>query len=162
MNFLHRVFLSMYIVLNLFSYADAEAIPSGYEKVDWSSSVESVRLKYPKGQLSKLADEVIYRQFKPNQQVGRRNFAFKNGRLHTVSIALEKQYVEKHGIEKLFQEYVKRYGEGVMDSSQAPHMISYLWSGVGTKISFSYAPKRPDMTVIIFESVDKAVGTVNN
>lgn len=155
MSIFCHVILSICLMILLFSSSEAGTIPTGYEKVGWNSSVESVRAKYPKGQINKLSDEVIYRQFRPNRQVARRNFAFKNGRLHTVSVTFEKEYVEKHGIEKLFQEYVKRYGEAVMDSSQAPHMISYLWSGVDTKISLSFAPKRPDMTVILYELIEK-------
>lgn len=154
MNFLSRVLLTLYLVLNLFSDSDAGVIPSGYEKVAWNSSVETVRINYPRGQISKLADAIIYRQYKPINKILRRNFAFKEGLLHTVSLTYEKQYVVKQGIEKIFQDFVRSYGEGKMDSSQAPHMISYVWQENGTKISFSYAPKRPDMTVMIFESVN--------
>jgi len=126
----------------------------GYEKVDWSSTVESVQVKYPRGQINRLAGEVIYRQFKPSKQISRRNFAFKKGFLRTVSVTFDKQYVVNQGIEKLFQGFIEKYGEGVMDGSQAPYMISYMWHGRDTKVTFSYAPKRPDMTVILYEYAD--------
>ena len=152
MNRLCRTILSANIILaHLFSYSSAGTIPSGYENIAWNSGVEAVMAKYPKGQLGKLADELIYRQYKPNQQIARRNFAFKNGKLHTVSLTFDKRYVEKHGIEKLLAEHSKLYGEAEVDRSQAPHMISCVWQSDKTRISFAYAPKRPDMTVVIYE-----------
>jgi len=152
----------MSTVLYLFSYSEAGTITAGDEKVGWNTSFESVQIKYPKGNISTLADATIYRQYKPVKKILRRNFAFKKGLLHAVSVTFEEKYVVKYGIEKLFQDFVKVYGDGVMDSSRAPHMISYVWQDNGTRISFSYAPKRPDMTVVIFESVDKVGGTANN
>jgi hypothetical protein len=151
------LFISFFIVFNLFSYSEAGTIPAGYEKVGWNSSVESVRVKYPGGQIVTLADAIIYRQYKPVNNILRRNFAFKNGFLRTVSVTLEKRYVVKLGVEKLRQDYVRKYGDGQMDSSQAPHIINCVWEDSGTRIYLSYAPKRPDMTVIIFESAYDAV-----
>jgi hypothetical protein len=135
----------------LISVSDAGNIPDSYEKVSWDSSVKSVVAKYPQGRLGKLAEELIYRQYKPNAQIARRNFAFREGKLHTVTVTYEKRYIEKHGIERLLQMHSKRYGEGVMDASQAPHMISWSWQSASTRILFAYAPKRPDMTVMIYE-----------
>jgi len=60
----------------------------------------------------------------------------------------------------MLQDFVKSYCEGQMDISQVPHMINYVWQDKDTKISFSYASKRPDMTVITFESVGEAAGQI--
>lgn len=135
----------------------AATIPSGYEKLDWNTGFSEVKNIYRHGQMAKLGEEVIYKQNKPTHEVARRNFGFRNGRLHTVSITFNKGFIEKKGIEQLLIEQKKKFGEGVMDRSQAPHMINYVWEGGDTKITFAYAPKRPDMTVIIFEQ--KVSGT---
>ena len=133
------------------SFSFASSVPSGYERILWNSGIEKVAHKYPRGQTGKLGQEVFYRQLKPNVTIARRNFAFKNDRLHTVSVAYDRRYVEKKGIERLLAGQKKVFGEGVMDISQAPHMISCRWENRDTTVTFSYAPKRPDMTVIVYE-----------
>lgn len=131
--------------------SEAGTTHSVYEKLAWDSSIKSVIARYPRGQIGKLAEEVVYRQYKPSPQIARRNFAFSKDKLHTVTVVYEKHYIEKYGIEKLLRDYSKRYGDGVMNTSQAPHMISCSWQSGDTRVQLAYAPKRPDMTVIIYE-----------
>jgi len=45
----------------------------------------------------------------------------------------------------------KQYGEGVIDRSSAPHMVTYRWQGKDIRITFAYAPKRPEFTVLMYE-----------
>ena len=136
------------------SDASAGTILDGYEKLDWNSEFAKILKLYPRGQLVKLGSEVVYKQQKPTKAIARRNFAFNNGKLHTISQVFEKNYVEKIGIERLLDAKKKIYGEGRIDRSQAPHMVRYIWYGLDTKTTFAYAPKRPDMTMIIYEQVE--------
>ena len=38
-----------------------------------------------------------------------------------------------------------------MDRSNAPHMMSYRWEDARTRITFAYAPKKPEMTILMYE-----------
>jgi len=154
MNLPSKIAATLFMLLAVMIVnSEAVTIRPGYEKVLWDSAVESVISKYPRGQLGKLAEEVVYRQYKPSPTIARRNFAFSKNKLHTVTVVYEKRYIEKYGIEKLLGDYSKRYGDGLMDAAQAPHMISCSWQSDNTRILLSYAPKRPDMTVIIYEKI---------
>lgn len=148
-----RWFVYIMLVGLLFWTLDAHAatIPTGYEKLGWAADVAQVSKLYPRGQMVKLGNEVIYKQQKPTRVLARRNFAFNNGKLHAVSCTFEKKYVETKGIVQLLGEQKKNFGEGRVDRSQAPHMITYTWEGTDTRITFAYAPKRPDMTMIMYE-----------
>lgn len=152
-HFVVAIFMGL---LLLMSNVHAGTIPSGYEKLSWGAEFTQVSKKYPRGQLAKLGSEVIYKQQKPTKMIARRNFAFSNGRLHAITIAFEKRYIESKGIEQLLGEQKQSFGEGHMDRSQAPHMIRYIWEGADTKITFAYAPKRPDMTMIMYEQKGSA------
>lgn len=137
----------------LFSAAHAFAgtVPPGYEKLRWDTKLATVATRYPHGITARLGDEVVYRQQRPDKTIFRRNFAFREGKLHTVVVTFEKRYVEKKGIEHILRELEKQLGEGSMDRSRAPDMITTIWEGNGSRITFSYAPRRPDMTVIMYE-----------
>jgi len=124
---------------------------SGYEKLGWDADIAQVVKMYPRGQMAKLGEEVIYKQIRPSKAIARRSFGFRNGKLHAVAVTLEKRHVEKMGIEQILGEQIKFFGEGNMDRSKAPHMINYIWDGADTRIIFGYAPKRPDMSVIMYE-----------
>jgi len=128
---------------------------SGYENLAWNTGFSRVYKKYPGGQMTRFGDEGVYKQQKPTKSIARRNFGFKNGKLHAVSITFEKGYIQAKGIGKVLSDQKSNFGEGVMDRSLAPHMIKYVWDGIDTKITFAYAPKRPDMTVIMFEEKGK-------
>ena len=68
-----------------------------------------------------------------------------------VSVTMDPSYVKKNGIEKLVAMQKKKYGEGIIDRTGAPHIVSYRWQGNGVKITFAYAPKKPEFTVMMFE-----------
>ena len=78
-------------------------------------------------------------------------FFFAADKLVTVSVTLDPDYVKKNGIEKLLAKQKKLYGEGVIDRSGAPHMVTCIWQDQSTRVTFAYAPKRPDMTVLMYE-----------
>ena len=147
----YRVIGALACLLFTAIYAVAGTVPSGYEKLAWNTNFAKVVKMYPRGQTVRLGDEVVYRQLRPDRTISRRNFAFREGKLHTVAVTLEKRYVEKKGIEHVLQDQISRFGEGNMDRSRAPDMINYIWEGGGSRITFAYAPKHPDMTVIMYE-----------
>ena len=145
------VLVMVVCLLSCAAAASGGSTLSGYEKLGWNAEFAQVVKRYPRGQMAKLGEEVIYKQIRPSKEIARRSFGFRNGKLHAVAVTLEKRYVERRGIERILSEQIKFFGEGNMDRSKAPHMINYIWEGADTRIIFAYAPKRPDMTVIMFE-----------
>lgn len=139
------------LILSCTATAHAD-VASGYEKTAWGTEFAKVVKKYPKGTIAKTGEDmVVYRQTTPARNITRRLFGFRNGRLYTVSVTFDKGYVQKKGLENMLAEQKKKIGEAKVDSSQAPHMVSCAWEGKDTKITFAYAPKRPDMTVIMYD-----------
>jgi hypothetical protein len=160
LNFLGRLLLFFWVLISVLTLSSIHSEASsawlkGYEAATWGSSVESIIARYPKGHLGKMADEVIYRQFNPTARIARRNFAFNSGKLHTVTVIYAQKHIEKYGIDKLLQDFNRLHGEGVMDVSQAPHMLSCTWEAGEIKVTLAYAPKRPDMTVAIYQKSNK-------
>ncbi len=147
------VVVAISLVLNMLAFADKTL--SGYESLGWNDGFSRVYNKYPGGQMMKFGVEAVYKQQKPAKSIARRSFGFKDGKLHAVSVTYEKNYVKRIGIERLLSELKRNFGEGTMDRSLAPHMIKYIWDGIDTKITFAYAPKRPDMTVIMYEEKNR-------
>lgn len=147
-----RLFLLVTFVLLLFGEAVAAPIFAGYGKVPWGADVKKVTKAYPKGKMSKLGPQDVYRQVKPSKDIKQRSFAFVNNQLVAVSVTLNPDYVKKNGIEKLVGQQKKLYGEGVIDRTSAPHMVTYRWQDKGIRITFAYAPKRPEMTVLMYEN----------
>lgn len=127
------------------------AVLSGYERVTWGASINDVAKHYPRGQKGQLGGELFYRQFKPSTAIARRNFAFKDNRLHVVSVSYDRRYIEKHGLERLLAEQCKLHGKGRLDTVMAPQMVSWVWEHADTKVTLSYVPKRPDITVMLYE-----------
>jgi hypothetical protein len=141
------------LLLTLFSATTLQAaqIFTGYGKTKWNSDIKSVTKAYPKGKMAKLGAQDIYKQLKPSKEIKQRTFAFSEGKLVAVSVTLDPEHVKKNGIEKVLASQQKQYGEGAMDRSGAPHMITYRWQDNATRITFAYAPKRPEMTVLMYE-----------
>jgi len=133
------------------SIATAAQIFAGYGKQPWGASVKSVEKAYPKGTLSKLGTQDLYKQLKPSREIKQRSFAFTGNKLVAVSVTMDPAYVKKNGIEKLLAKQTKQYGDGVIDRSSAPHMVTYRWQDQSTRITFAYAPKKPEMTVLMYE-----------
>jgi len=139
------------LTILLASAAVAAQLFAGYGKQPWGASMKSVEKAYPKGTLSKLGTQDLYKQLKPSSEIKQRSFAFTDNKLVAVSVTMDPAYVKKNGIEKLLAKQQKQYGEGEIDRSGAPHMLKYLWQDQSTRITFAYAPKRPEMTVLMYE-----------
>lgn len=148
-----RKYLPVFCLLTflLASSVFAAQIFAGYGKQPWGADVKSVAKAYPKGTMAKLGTQDIYKQLNPSREIKQRTFAFAANKLVAVSVTLDPAYVKKSGIEKLLEKQKKQYGEGAIDRSGAPHMVKYLWQDQSTMITFAYAPKRPEMTVLMFE-----------
>jgi hypothetical protein len=141
------------VALLFVTQADLSAAPlfAGYAKTPWGADVKTVTKAYPKGKMSKLGAQDIYRQLNPSPEIKQRSFAFAGGKLVAVSVTLNPGHVKKAGIEKLLAKQKKLNGEGVMDRTGAPHMVTYRWQDRATRITFAYAPKSPEMTVLMYE-----------
>ncbi|KAF0219499.1 MAG: hypothetical protein FD174_1959 [Geobacteraceae bacterium] len=124
---------------------------AGYAGMKWGTDLHKVMNKYRNGNLGKLGDQVIYKQVKPNREMSQRTFGFKESGLNAVSVTFNAAYVKKTGIENLLAKHKKSYGEGVMDRSAAPHMITYVWEDGNSRITFAYSPRRPEMTVLMYQ-----------
>jgi len=123
----------------------------GYGKQPWGAGIKSVTKAYPKGKMAKLGNQDIYKQVNPSKEIKQRSFAFASNKLVAVSVTMDPGYVNKNGIEKLLGKQKKLYGDGLIDRTGAPHMVKYTWQDQGTRITFAYAPKRPEMTVLMYE-----------
>jgi hypothetical protein len=145
------IFLLCLLTLLLATVASAAQIFAGYGKHKWGADMKSVTRSYPKGKPAKLGAQDIYKQLKPSADIKQRTFAFKGDKLVAVSVTMDPAYVSKNGIEKLLDKQKKQYGEGVIDRTGAPHMVTYRWQDQSTRITFAYAPKRPEMTVLMYE-----------
>lgn len=145
------IFLFCLLTFLLAAVASAAQLFAGYGKQPWGASIKSVKKAYPKGTLSKLGTQDLYKQLKPSSEIKQRSFAFTANKLVAVSITMNPAYVQKTGIEKLLAIQKKQYGDGLIDRSGAPHMVTYRWQDQSTRITFAYAPKRPEMTVLMYE-----------
>jgi hypothetical protein len=143
----------MFLALLLLSVVSVCAAPlfDGYGKQPWGASIKSVAKAYPKGKMAKLGNQEIYKQVNPSKEIKQRTFAFAEKKLVAVSVTMAPEYVSKNGIEKLLEKQKKLYGDGLIDRTGAPHMVTYRWQGQGTRVTFAYAPKRPEMTVLMYE-----------
>ena len=139
------------LTILLASAAFAAQLFAGYGKQPWGASVKSVEKAYPKGKLSKLGTQDLYKQLNPSREIKQRSFAFTGNKLVAVSVTMDPAYVKKNGIENLLAKQQKQFGQGDIDRSGAPHMVKYLWQDQSTRITFAYAPKRPEMTVLMYE-----------
>jgi hypothetical protein len=147
-----KIYLMFLPLLFLFAVSVCAApLFDGYGKQPWGASIKSVTKAYPKGKLAKLGTQDIYKQVNPSKEIRQRTFAFAADKLVAVSVTMDPDYVTKQGIEKLLEKQKKLYGDGLVDRSGAPHMVTYRWQGQGTRITFAYAPKRPEMTVLMYE-----------
>jgi hypothetical protein len=128
----------------------AAEIFGGYGKMPWGTDINSITKAYPKGKMDKLGTQDIYKQLKPAKDIKQRIFVFNDNKLVEVTVTMDPDYVKKTGIEKLLARQKKIYGEGVIDRTREPHMVTLLWQDKDTRITFVYAPKRPDMAVMMY------------
>ncbi len=133
------------------SVAFAAGVPDGYAGLKWGTDMQAIKKQYRGGTESKIHDDVLYKQTSPNREIAARIFTFKDTKLISVSVKFDAEYVMKIGIDSLLAQHKKAYGEGTPDKSQGPHMVMYRWDGHTTRITYAYAPKRPDMCVILFQ-----------
>jgi hypothetical protein len=145
------VIATLFLILGLGLPAFAAGLFAGYAKMPWGTDAHKIVNAFPKGEMGRLGSQDIYKQKNPNKELKQRSFAFKDGKLTAVSVTFNPAYVKKAGIEKLLASHKKSYGEGAIDRSNAPHMVSYRWEDAQTRITFAYAPQRLDMTVLMFE-----------
>lgn len=129
----------------------ATAFFPGYLKSPWDTEVARIMKSYPKGALGRLHNQVIYKQTQPSKDLRQRSFAFRDNKLYAVTVSYTPAYVQKIGIENLLATHQKNFGQGQMDRSNAPHLISYSWEDEKTKIIFAYAPRKPEYTVLMFQ-----------
>lgn len=147
----NSLFIIVSLVFLLCVEVFAAPLFAGYGKVPWGADLKTVSKSYPKGKMSKLGAQDVYKQLAPSKEVKQRSFAFAGNKLVAVSVTMNPDYVKKNGIEKLLAMQKKQYGEGVIDRSSAPHMVTYRWQGKDIRITFAYAPKRPEFTVLMYE-----------
>ena len=149
-------FLLTAIILVTATVASAAKIFDAYGELKWGTDIHQVMKAYPKGAMGDYQKEVIYTQDNPDETIASRIFAFKEGKLASVAMTFTADYVKKTGLENLKQTYMKQYGKGkqVGQGSKA-HMISYVWEGKKTRVSFVYVPNRPEMTVMQYEQKSK-------
>ncbi len=129
----------------------AAALFAGYGKTPWGADAHTVAKVFPKGKMSKLGTQDIYKQLAPSSEIKQRSFAFSTNKLVAVSVTFAPAYVKKNGIEKLLAKQKKLYGEGVIDRTSAPHMVTHRWQDAASRITFAYAPKKPEMTIMMYE-----------
>lgn len=131
--------------------ASADRLPDGYLDTPWGTDLRQVMKDYPRGNLEKLHSDYVYRQFNPTREIFVRTFMFKEDSLIGVSIKFNPDYVKKSGTDRILAKFRKIFGEGAYERPSSPHLITYAWEGKETRISFGYVPKRPDMTIIVFQ-----------
>lgn len=139
------------LVFGTLTTALAAGLFAGYAGNKWGTDMHAIVKSYPKGELAQLGGQVLYKQNSPNKEMRQRTFAFRENRLTAVTVTFRPDYVKKAGIENLLKKHKKAYGAGKLDNSGAPHMVSYRWEDASTKITFAYAPKRPEMTILMYE-----------
>ena len=144
-------FVIIAVLFCAFSTAMAAGLFGGYSGTKWGADLHAVMKTYPKGEIATMGNQLLYKQTAPNKEMKQRTFAFRDNRLSAVSVTFNPKYVKKAGIENLLKKHKKAYGDGALDNSSAPHMVSYRWEDAGTSVTFAYAPKRADMTVLMYE-----------
>ena len=123
----------------------------GYLNTPWGTDTAKVMKTFPRGTLGRLHNQVIYKQTHPTRDIRQRSFAFRDNRLFAITVSFAPSYVNRIGLENLLAKYQKTFGPGQMDRTNAPHLISCVWEDDKTRITFAYAPRKPDYTVLMFQ-----------
>jgi len=131
--------------------AFAAGVQDGYAGMKWGTDLQTVKKLYPKGEPSQFHTDVAYKQHNPNAEIAVRTFIFRENKLVGASVKFSADYVMKIGLDNLLAQHKKSYGEGKLDNSQGPHLITYVWEGPHTRITYAYAPKRADMCIVLFQ-----------
>lgn len=149
-SFLSFLFLLLALTFEISPAFSARLFP-GYAGVRWGTDVHAISQAYRNGTLGKIGDQFVYIQANPNQMMRQRTFGFEKAGLNAVSVTFSGAYVKNVGVETILKQCIKQYGSGLIDRSSAPHLISYLWQDGTTRITFAYAPERPELTVLMFQ-----------
>lgn len=147
---LRLALLPTIFLFSLLSSAMA-AVPSGYSGMPWGTDYHRVIKTFPKGNLGKIGEQIVYKQLHPNKEIRQRTFAFVNNSLVAVSVSFNGNYVKKTGLEKLIAMHQNAYGKGVIDRTNAPHLVSIIWESDQSRVTLAYTPKQPEMTVVMFQ-----------
>lgn len=142
--------ICIYCIISLAASGWAAELYPGYAGMPWDTEVAAIMKAYPRGTLGKLADQLIYKQVQPSRELRQRSFAFRDNKLFAVTISFAPDFVSKTGLDHLLAIHQKNFGIGQMDRSNAPHLYSYVWENGKTKITFAYAPGKPEYTVLMF------------
>lgn len=147
-------FLTLMLLLFASNSFAAGKIFDGYGETRWGTTHQKVMETYQKGKLGEYDKQFVYLQENPDDTIDSRLFAFKDGKLTSVAVTFKGKYVADTGLEKLKQQYIKKYGPGKAGiQSKKAHMITHYWEGKQTRISFIWVPNRPEMTVLQFEKI---------
>ena len=79
-------FLLVAIILVAATIALAAKIFDGYGELKWGTDIHQVMKAYPKGAMGEYQKEIIYTQDNPDETIASRIFAFKEGKLASVSV----------------------------------------------------------------------------
>lgn len=151
MNRFMRMFLCVLLILFSSLTAFSAGVPDGYAGLKWGTTMETVKKQFPKGKVSKFHTDEAYTQENPNADIALRTFIFKDNKLIGTSVKFNAEYVMKVGLDNLLAQHKKAYGDGKLDRSQGAHMITYVWDGPQSRVTYAYAPKRADMCVVLFQ-----------
>lgn len=147
-----KSFLMFFFLLALIpATVRAAGIPNGYAGIPWGTDSHKIVKTYTNGTMGRMGEQLIYKQLQPNKEMRQRTFAFRDNKLVAVSVSFSAPYVKKTGLEKLLGLHQKAYGSGIMDRTNAPHLVSYIWENRTSKITFAYAPKKPEFTILMFQ-----------
>lgn len=127
----------------------------GYAGMRWGTDMHTVIKNFPGVVPSQKGGELVFRQDKPNSEISQRSFVFQGKKLVAVTVKFNADYVKKTGVEKLLRTHQKFYGKGTVDKSSGGHLVSHVWESPRTRITYAYAPKRPDMTAVLFQFKDR-------
>ena len=124
---------------------------AGYGGLRWGTDIHTVLKTFRNGTLGKIGGQMVYTQRDPDRTARQRTFGFSSSGLEAVSITFRASYVQQVGIETILRQLMKNFGEGHLNRSSAPHLISYFWEDPFTRITLTFSGTSPDMTVLLFQ-----------
>lgn len=124
---------------------------AGYGGLRWGTDIHTVLKAFRNGTLGKIGGQMVYTQRDPDRTARQRTFGFGSSGLEAVSITFRSSYVHQVGIEAIVRQLMKNLGEGRLDRSSAPHLLSYFWEDPFTRITLTFSGTSPDMTVLLFQ-----------
>ena len=151
MKISRAVTIAVAILLLTASAAFSADLFAGYGGLRWGTDIHTVLKTFRNGTLGKIGGQMVYTQRNPDSTARQRTFGFSNSGLEAVSITFRTSYVQQVGIETIVRQLMKNFGEGHLNRSSAPHLISYYWEDHFTRITLTFSGTSPDMTVLLFQ-----------